>query len=372
MTNKTMTYLDYSATTPIRPAVIARMADVMGDVGNASSIHRAGQHARSIIEQARAKVGSLVHASAAQVIFSSGATESNNTVISGFAGSRILVSATDHVSVLDPARLAHAEMIPVHSNGLVDLNVLEAMCAAGDPPALISVMLVNNETGVIAPITDIAAIARRFGAALHVDAVQAAGKIPVSMDTLGADYLTLSAHKIGGPQGVGALIIANGALACRPVPVLLRGGGQERRVRAGTENVAGIAGFGLAAEMAIADMTDVSGRVSVMMEDVLHFLKTHVPDLVIHGMDAPRVPHILGVSVPGRSADVMLMALDLAGVCVSSGSACSSGSVKKSHVLSAMNVADVHLLSAMRISAGYATSPGDIQAFKSAWQNVIG
>lgn len=369
---KTRVYLDYSATTPMRPAVITRMADVMGDVGNASSIHRAGQHARSIIEQARAKVGRLVHASAAQVIFSSGATESNNTVISGFTGGRILVSATEHVSVLDPAHLARAEMIPVHSNGLVDLTALEAMCAAGDPPSLVSVMLVNNETGVIAPIADVAAIARRYGAALHVDAVQAAGKIPVSMDDLGADYLTLSAHKIGGPQGVGALIIANGALACRPVPVLLRGGGQERRVRAGTENVAGIAGFGLAAEMAVTDMMDVSRRVSGMMDDVLNFLKARIPDLVIHGMDAPRVPHILGISVPGRSADVMLMALDLAGICVSSGSACSSGSVKKSHVLSAMRVPDAHLLSAIRISAGYATSPEDIAAFKFAWENVIG
>ena len=244
---KQSTYLDYNATAPLRPAALAAMSSVWAAPHNASSVHAAGRAARKIVEDARVQVAALVNVPPAQLIFNSGATEGNNTVLKFFAHAypheRILVSAIEHLSVLEA--VPAAEKIPVTREGLVDLDALESMLRAAKV-SLVSVMWVNNETGAIQPIEHIVRLAKAYGALVHVDAVQAAGRIPLDMTALGVDFLTLSSHKLGGPQGVGALALG----ICGITPILLEGGGQEKKARAGTENVAGIAGFGVAAQTA--------------------------------------------------------------------------------------------------------------------------
>lgn len=363
-------YLDYNATAPLRPAVITAMADALsGGPGNASSVHGFGRAAKKLVEDARGHLAALVKVDAKQVIFNSGATEGNNTVLRfyGAAPARILVSFTEHPSVLTTAQAMSAEIIPVHTNGTVDLDALEKLCAASPAPALVSVMLVNNETGVINPVADVARIAHACGAAVHIDAVQALGKIPLDFGALGADFMTLSAHKCGGPQGIGALVIGNGDTgACLPPPVLLLGGGQERSLRAGTENVAAIAGFGALARA----LRDAPGLPTFQkeIEDMLRAVRN---DTVIFGADAPRVSNTVCFAVPGMDAQTILMKLDLAGVAVSSGSACSSGKVRDSHVLTAMNVASDIRRGAIRISTGWNTTGDEIAKFAKTWRGVV-
>lgn len=362
-------YLDYNATAPLRPAVIAVMMDVLSNgPGNASSIHGFGRAAKKTVEDARAHLAALINVDTQQIIFNSGATEGNNTVLRFYGASpaRILVSATEHPSVLMAAQAMNAEIIPVHANGMVDLDAFEKMCASSPAPALVSVMLVNNETGVINPVADVARIAHACGAAVHVDAVQALGKIPIDFAALGADFMTLSAHKCGGPQGIGALVIGNGDTGtCLPPPVLLLGGGQERSLRAGTENIACIAGFGALAR----ELRDAPAVPSFQteIEDILRAVRN---DTVIFGADAPRVSNTVCFAVPGMDAQTILMKLDLMGVAVSSGSACSSGKVRDSHVLSAMNMAPSIRRGAIRISTGWATTSDEIQEFGRIWQNL--
>ncbi len=411
-------YLDYNATCKIRPEALAAMGTVLNDApGNASSVHGPGRNARKHIEQAREKIARAVNVTPKQIIFNSGATEGNNTVLKFFqfnsppykggAGGghtekksalqsptltlpltgggdspvfpRILISATEHSSIYETGREMGVEIIPVLPNGTLDLTALEKMCAASPTPALISVMWVNNETGVINPVADIARIAHAHGAAFHIDAVQAFGKIPVDFVASGADFMTISSHKIGGPQGMGALAIGDGSTgACLPPPVLLTGGGQERRLRAGTENVAGIAGFGAAAEM-ILPLKGGGDSPVTLKESLQQSFQTQIesilmstrPDTVIFGVDAPRVPNTVCFAVPGTDAQTLLMRLDLAGVYVSSGSACSSGKIRESHVLRAMGVLPELSHGALRISTGWATTQSNIDEFAQIWRNLM-
>ncbi len=346
-------YLDHNATSPARPAVIDAVAGHMGVAGNASSVHKAGRDARAVIEDARRAVAQMAGVEAKQVLFTSGATEGNNTVLKSFKGP-ILTSGIEHPSVMEAAQAAR---VPMGAEGLIDLGALEKMLAE-TPGALVSVMWVNNETGVIQPVDAIAALAKQYGALFHCDAVQAAGRIPLKPVS---DYMTLTAHKFGGPQGVGALIVAPKA----PPVKLLSGGGQERRQRAGTENVAGIAGFGVAAGEALAQM-DAYRKLAAWRDRI----ETSLPGIHVFGADAPRVANTTCFALEGVIADTQLMALDLAGICVSSGSACSSGSVKPSHVLDAMGIAPHLATCALRVSLGWSTTEADVDTFIAAYARL--
>ena len=364
MSAKPPVYLDCNATMPIRPAVIETMARVMADPGNASSIHLYGRRARKVTEGARQSVAALAGANPAYVVFTGGATESNNTVIKTFAGQTVMTSTIEHPSVMDAAPNAHR--VPVTRDGIIDMAALETMLAE-HKPALLSIMLVNNETGAIQPVADIVRMARRVSPAtrIHTDAVQAAGRIPIDFPALQVDYLTLSAHKMGGPQGAGAIIMAPGA----KIEKLLHGGGQEKRQRPGTENIAAIAGFGVAAAIAQQSIADFQS-LAILRDDLEKTLLAHEPRLVVFGTVAPRVANTSQIALPGIAAETQLMALDLDGIAVSSGSACSSGTVKPSHVLKAMGASDTQALGALRISMGWATTKEDIDQFITAWKKM--
>ncbi len=314
------TYLDYNATTPVRPAVAAAMAEVLTAVGNPSSVHGFGRAARERLESAREQVAALVGARPAQVVFTSGGTEANNLALTGAGRERVLVSAIEHDSVL---KAAAAETIPVDRRGVVDLPALERMLATRAEPSLVAVMLANNETGVVQPVADAARVAHADGAFLHCDAVQAGGKIAVDFNALGVDLMALSAHKLGGPAGVGALIVADHVA----LTAQLRGGGQERGRRAGTENLPGIVGFGVAAEIAAAELGAMA-KLAHLRDDLERRAIAAVPGAIVFGREAPRLANTTCLALPGLSSEVQVMALDLAGVAVSAGSACSSGKVQ--------------------------------------------
>jgi cysteine desulfurase len=360
MTKKPAIYMDCNATMPVKPGVIDVMTAVLRETGNASSIHRDGRNARRHIEEARAALGTLIGANPAYVFFTSGATESNNTVIKTFAGKNMLFAAIEHPSVLDVC--PDAGKIPVTADGVVDLNALEELL--GTQPALVSVMLVNNETGVIQPVAEAVRLIRKKSPAtiIHCDAVQALGRINVDFSALQVDFLSLSAHKMGGPQGCGALVMAPGA----KIEKLLHGGGQEKRQRPGTENVAGIAGFGEAAKLAAKDM-DAFQALSAQRDHIEETLLKAEPRLNIFGRAAPRVSNTTQLALPGIAAETQLMAMDLAGVSLSSGSACSSGTVKPSHVLQAMNIAPAQAMGALRVSLGWHTTKEDVDGLIAAW-----
>ncbi len=351
-------YMDYNASAPLRPEALALMQDVLTESGNASSVHSFGRKARSRIERAREQISALIGTQPNQLVFTSGATESNNTVLSAFRGQRILVSAIEHPSVLESAPAA--EKIPVTQDGLqeglqeglIDEQAFINLLEKGEPPALISIMLVNNETGAIQPVEKLARLAKKRHPAIfiHTDAVQAAGRIKIDMPALQVDYLSLSAHKMGGPQGVGALITAPGS---KPVK-LLYGGGQEKRQRAGTENVAGIAGFGMAADIAQHDIENFQ-KLALLRDKMEENLSAITPHLRVFSKDAPRIANTSAIGLSGLSAETLIMALDLAGIAVSSGAACSSGTVKPSHVLQAMGACDDETMGAFRISIGWDT-----------------
>ena len=355
-------YLDHNATTPVRPEVVDAMTAALAQTGNPSSVHRFGRLARRMLDDARESVAQLAGASAANVVFSSGGTEANNLALLGF-GDQVLVSAVEHESVLAPR--PDATVVPVNQDGVVDLDQLRSLLARQDGPALVSVMLANNETGVLQPVGDVVALAREFGALVHCDAIQAAGKIPLSLPELGVDLLTLSAHKIGGPQGIGALVMRSGL---DPDP-LLRGGGQERRRRAGTENVPGIAGFGAAARLA-ADGVSGFADMAALRDGMEARLADAVPDVVFHGAKAARLANTSCIGLTGLTGEIQVMTLDLAGVAVSAGSACSSGKVAPSHVLQAMGADSEVAKSAIRVSLGLATRPEDVDRFVDVWTDM--
>lgn len=353
-------YLDYNASAPVKPSVKTALAGALDSLGNPSSVHSTGRRARALLETAREQVAQAVKVKPSQVVFTSGGTEANNLAIMPWVGI-VLYGATEHDSVRAAAG-EKAVVVPVDGCGLIDLNALEGLLAAAKPPVLLSVMLVNNETGVIQPYEPIVALAKSFGARLHCDAVQALGKLPLDFNALQADCLTLSAHKIGAPSGCGALIVAENM----PLAPLVRGGGQEMRRRAGTENLLGIIGFGAAAATVQDDIAR-QPQLRAWRDAMEQAIRIAVPDAVIAGKGADRVANTSCLIMPGAPSATQLMAYDLAGFAVSSGAACSSGKVNPSHVLRAMGYDAAAADSAVRISLGWNTQSEDSAAFAAAW-----
>ncbi|HEU0117886.1 MAG TPA: cysteine desulfurase family protein, partial [Alphaproteobacteria bacterium] len=344
-----MIYMDYNASAPMKPAVRAAMVESMERYGNPSSVHRFGRIARRYMEDARAAIAALAGVKPAQVVFTSGGTEANNMALNGFRPDQIIASSVEHDSVL--ACSPNGSRLPVNEDGVVDLAAAEKIIKAAPVRSIVSIMLVNNETGVIQPVAEIARIAKACGHMVHTDAVQAAGRLPIDMAGLGVDMLTLAAHKLGGPQGIGTLILGEKVIA-KP---LLKGGSQEMNRRAGTENVAGIVGFGMAAQLAADDLRD-GPRLGMWRDEMQKQLQDLAGrDAVVLGDHAPRVANTLNVAMRGVSSETQVMAMDLAGVAVSSGAACSSGKVKSSHVARAMGFQDSVASSTLRISLGWNT-----------------
>jgi cysteine desulfurase len=356
-------YLDYNATAKVRPEAAEAVIRALWHTGNPSSVHAAGRASRAMIETARAEVAALISASPAAVTFLSGGAEANAMAIESAIASgvrRLVIGATEHDTVRETAMASGATVAiwPVDKTGLADLDWLRAELAK-DGRALVCLMAANNETGVIQPVAAAAALVREAGGWLHVDAVQAAGKIALDIEGLGADTLALSAHKIGGPQGIGALAAGPRARIFRR----LHGGGQERGRRAGTENVPGIAGFGAAARAALADLARMAEQSSG--RDALE-AAVAAAGAVVMGAGAPRLPQTLCFAAPGHESELQVIALDLAGVRVSAGAACSAGKVKASPVIAAMGRADLAPYS-IRVSGGWATTPADWLRCGEAW-----
>jgi cysteine desulfurase len=358
---QTESYLDWNATAPLRAEAAAAMSEAFAHWGNPSSVHRRGRAARRIVERGREAIAALLGGvDPSGVVFVSGGTEANHLALLGAGRERILVSAVEHDSVRRAAPAA--EIIPVDGDGVVALDALDRLLSDASRPALVSVMFANNETGVIQPVVEIAAIARRYGALFHCDAVQAAGKLALDVGALDADLVTFSGHKLGGPPGVGALV-ATGDLDLTPQ---LRGGGQERGRRAGTENLPGIAGFAAAAAVAAAEIA-VYDRVGALRDGLETAIAAAAPDAVVVGIGAPRLPNTSAIAMPGVAAETQVIALDLEGVMVSAGAACSSGKVGPSHVMAAMGTEPAVAASTIRISLGWCSSEADIAHFLRAW-----
>jgi cysteine desulfurase len=367
-------YLDWNATTPLRPEAREAMAAAWDLSGNPSSVHAEGRRARGLVEQARTLLSGAVGALPRNVVFTSGGTEANALALtpglrrgSGFPVKRLLVSAIEHASVLAGGRFPAEAVatIGVTSAGLTDLNRLRTMLEGG-PPALVSVMLANNETGAVQPVAEAGEIVHSAGGLLHVDAIQAFGKIPFDLNEMNADLVTLSAHKIGGPKGVGALVLGEGLLGPEP---LLRGGGQELGRRAGTENVAGIAGFGAAAKAAMA----VREKDAIRLGNLRNRLETglrQTPGVTVFADGVARLPNTTLFTIPGLKADTAVIGFDLSGIAVSSGSACSSGKVQPSHVLEAMGLGPELAEGAVRLSLGWSTSDADVDHCLEAWRKL--
>ncbi|MTI09523.1 cysteine desulfurase family protein [Curvivirga aplysinae] len=362
-----MVYLDYNATCPLRPEAKEAMLKAMDLPGNPSSVHSAGREARRVLETARRQVAKLCDVQADQVIFTSGATEANNMVFKGVSqDTYILTSAIEHDCVIDST--TNAERLPVTKAGILDLEILkvrleELTTSFPERPILLSVMAVNNETGVIQPIDQIVEIAEAYKVNMHCDAVQAAGKIQLPKVGGALRCMSISAHKIGGPKGVGALIID----ADFELTALIHGGGQERRRRSGTENMIGIAGFGAAAEKALDEVNQLQ-EYQELRDKFERDMKQAIPIVQIMGEEADRLPTVSNIALPDVKAETQVMAMDLAGISVSAGSACSSGKVKQSHVLEAMGYPFEIAGSAIRISLGWDSKPEDMikmfQAYK--------
>jgi cysteine desulfurase len=370
-------YLDWNATAPLRPQARAAILAALDGVGNPSSVHAEGRAARRLIEEARERVATLVGADPRNVVFTSGGTEANMQALApatavGKTRDRLLVSAIEHPSVLAGGRFpaAAVERLPVTGDGRIDLAALEHRLVELKGRVLVSLMLANNETGVVQPVSQAARLTHEAGGVLHVDAVQAVGRIPCDINTLDADLLTLSGHKIGAPKGVGALIRRD---AAGPFPdPLIKGGGQERGLRAGTENVAGIAGFGAAAAAALEGLAADSARMAALRDRLESGLKAACPEVVIFGAAAERLPNTTLFAVAGMKAETAIIAFDLEGVAVSSGAACSSGKVQPSHVLAAMGVPPQLARAAVRVSLGPTTTESDIDRLIQAWIKVSG
>ena len=367
-------YLDWNATTPLRPEARAAMALAWDMSGNPSSVHAEGREARRLVEDARAIVARAVGGQPQNVVFTSGGTEANSLALTpglkrggGMPVQRLLVSAIEHTSVLAGGRFP-ADMIQtigVTRSGIVDLERLRAMLG-DNPPALVSVMLANNETGAIQPVAEVAEVVHATGGLLHVDAIQAFCKIPFDLASTGADLLTLSAHKLGGPKGAGAVVLAEGLSGFEP---LLRGGGQEQGRRAGTENVAAIAGFGAATKAAMAAREADAVRLGSLRGRLESGLRQS-PGAIVFSDDVWRLPNTVLFTVPGLKAETAVIGFDLAGIGVSSGSACSSGKVQPSHVLQAMGFDSELAQGAVRLSMGWSTSETDIESALEAWRKL--
>ena len=373
-------YLDHAATTPVRRDVLQAMLPYLdgASFGNPSSAHRFGRTARAGLEQARREVALAVGAEPTQVVFTSGGTEADNLAVIGAAltardhGKPMLVavSAVEHKAVLGAAHevrhLGGEELIlPVGGDGQLDLDALDAALARH--PAVVSVMWVNNETGIRQPVEEIAARCERAGVPLHSDAVQAFGKLPVAVKELPCALLTISGHKIGAPKGIGALIVRDR----KTVEAIIHGGGQQFGIRPGTENVAGAVALGRAATLAAEERPATAERLAALRDALAARLRAAVPDLVVHGEAAPRAPHVLNVGIPGTDSEALLMHLDLAGVAASGGSACSTGAVEPSHVLTAMGVPRALALGSIRLSLGHDSTTEDIERAVEVFPGVV-
>jgi len=371
-------YLDHNATSPLRPEVAEVVLRVLQLPGNASSVHAEGRAARAEIEAARVAVSRLTGSKAKNVVFTSGGTEAANLILTpsfrrlGQTGTtRLLIGATEHPCVLNGHRFPadRTGIIPVDARGILDLGWLKAhLEVAGGERVLVSVQLANNETGVLQPISEIARLVHEHGGLVHTDAVQAAGRVPVDLASLGVDALTLSAHKLGGPKGAGAMVLASDQYEIGER--LIRGGGQEKNYRAGTENVAAIAGFGAAAELALKGLEQEAGRLRGLRDEAQAHVRRIAPDALVVGAGAERLPNTLAFAIPGLKAETALIAFDLAGVAMSSGSACSSGKVKRSHVLDAMGVEPALAEGVLRVSLGWTTTKEDVIRFAEACEKV--
>jgi cysteine desulfurase len=357
-------YLDYAATTPVRPEVREAMLPFLGGTfGNPSSVHRWGREAKVKLEEARARIATLLDAHPTEIVFARGGTEADNLAILGRArkirGGAVVCSAIEHRAVLMAARAAEREgsplhLLPVDRDGVVELDALDEALASR--AAVVSVMWANNEIGSIQPVERIAERCAAAGAVFHTDAIQAFGKVRISVSDLPIKMLSLSAHKIGGPKGIGALYIRKGV----HVEPLIHGGGHERGIRAGTEDIAGAVGFATAAELAFREREEEMTRLQALRDRLENALIESVPDLIVNARGAIRLPTILNVSVPGANSEVLLVMLDLEGIAASSGSACSSGGVTPSHVLTTMGLSAEEAGPSVRFSLGRETTLREI------------
>jgi cysteine desulfurase len=364
-----ITYLDHAATTPLRPEVRDTIAALLADdaFGNPSSAHRLGRAARAEVERARRRVADAMGADPATVVFTSGGTEADNLAVVGAAlaaraagrAMSVAVSAIEHKAVLEAADFVaqlggHTRTLPVETDGTIHLESVRN--ALHDGVALISVMWVNNEVGITQPVVELSHLCAEARIPFHTDAVQAVGKVPCSaVDAPGA-WLSISGHKIGAPKGVGALIVPD----AEAVAPLVRGGGQQSGIRPGTENVLGIAALGIAVELAVAERQEVEQRTRTLRDDLERRISSAIPDVVIHGVGSPRAPHISLVSFVGADSNAVLMHLDLAGICCSSGSACNTGASTPSHVLTALNVPPDTATAAVRFSFAHGSTTRDV------------
>ena len=364
-------YLDHNATSPLRPQARDAMLKALEQGGNASSVHGEGRTARRIVEDAREQVAGLVGCRAAEVVFTSGATEANNLALAGGWGC-YFVSGVEHESVLLPIEASRRPVVRVSvgRDGQVDLAALADAVLLREAPGerpLLSLQMANNETGVLQDVAAAAEFCRAHGIAVHTDAVQACGRVPVDFAELDIDLLSLSSHKIGGPMGVGALVIRDGLT----LPPQIRGGGQERRRRAGTENVAAIAGFGAAATAAQAELDTEPGRLRRLRDEAEAVVLEARPDAIVIGRDADRLANTLCVALPGAAAETTVIKLDLAGVAISAGSACSSGKVGASHVLEAMGLPAELTRCAVRLSLGWNSHKSSLEQFSTRFRRVM-
>jgi len=367
--NREIAYLDYNATAPAKPEVIVEVSRIMTDGGNPSSVHSVGRRAKSILEKARTDIALMLNARPQMVIFTSGGTEANNIALKSLDLDNIIISATEHDSILQIAEnlslnveSSNVEICPVDENGLVREEALDKILSGKKGKTLVSIMLANNETGVIQDIKTLSTLVHEKGALMHTDAIQAFGKIPLDFKALGVDMMSLSAHKIGGPQGVGALI-AHESLKITP---LIAGGGQEVGRRSGTENLAGIAGFAKAVELVPQSLQkmDFLGQERDRMEGEISQFSNEV---IFFGKNSPRLPNTSLILMPEILSETQVMAFDLENICISSGSACSSGKVKPSHVIAAMGGSERAARSTIRFSLGWNSSSEDVDRFVAAW-----
>jgi cysteine desulfurase len=377
MVERERAYFDWNATAPLRQVARQALQDALAVPGNPSSVHAEGRTARRLVEEARERVAELAGARRADVIFTSSGTEANamaltpaiETEVEKRPRDRLFLSPIEHSSVRAGGRFPReaVEDLPVDPEGRVDLAALELALARTSRP-LVSLMLANNETGVIQPVAEAARLVHAAGGILHVDAVQAAGRVACDIGVLGADLMTLSAHKIGGPKGVGALVRARDDVHF--ADPLIRGGGQERGLRAGTENVAGIAAFGAAAAAARVQQVEEAAAMRTLRNLLETGLRAITPQAVIFGEGAERLPNTTLFALPGMRAETAVIAFDLEGIAVSSGAACSSGKVQPSHVLAAMGVSPALTQAAVRVSLGWETTERDIERFLGAWRKL--
>ena len=359
-TFKKSVYLDYNATSPLRAEVKAAILDILGEPGNPSSIHSSGRRARAKLEKSRIQVANLIGAKPENIIFTSGATEADILAIKGTQHADVIISSIEHDAVL--SAVPEAKKAPVDENGIIRLEELDKLLSKTEQPCLVSIMWANNETGVIQPIKEIINVSSFYGAIVHADAVQALGKIPIDFNASGLDMMSISAHKIGGVSGIGALIIKD-EVKLQPLMV---GGGQERGQRSGTENIIGIVGFGAAAE--VLSINNGEQNEIRRLRDLFELkLLEKVPSVEILCKNVPRLCNTSAVVMPGVSAETQIIAFDLEGIYISAGAACSSGKVKPSHVIEAMGLSGDALTNTIRVSFGWQNKESHVDRLVDTW-----